>query len=64
MIIEYTYSQEDLRKKCHGCKWLKIYPNDDWYGKCECPYNKVKFRERSITDKKCTWKNADKAEKV
>ena len=56
MIIEYTYSQSDLKKKCFGCEWLKLYPDDDWYGKCECPDNKVKVRERSITSKKCVMK--------
>lgn len=62
MVIEYTYSEHDLKKKCWGCKWLKIREDDDWYGKCECPHNKVKFRERSITEKACSWKNADKSE--
>lgn len=60
MIIEYSWSNQELRqKKCFECKWLKM--QDDWYGKCECPHNKVKFRQRNITDKKCTWKNADKS---
>jgi len=54
MIIEYSWSPQDLKKKCYGCTWLKM--QDDWYGKCECPDNKIKFRERSITDKKCTKK--------
>lgn len=68
MIIEYTYSPEDLKKRCFGCKWLKqnvLNPtstnsNFDWYGLCECPHNKIKNRNRSITDKACSWKNADK----
>lgn len=58
MIIEYTYSQHDLKKKCYGCKWLELY--NDFNGKCICPHNKVKERNRSVTDKACTWKNADK----
>lgn len=62
MIIEYTYSPSDLKKKCYGCKWLKIEDDDWFYGKCECPHNKIKFRNRQITDKACVWKNADKAE--
>lgn len=64
MIIEYTYSPQDLKKKCYGCKWLKIYEDDDWYGKCECDFNKVGFRERSITAKACSCKNADKAKGI
>ena len=58
MIIEYTYSPSDLKKKCHNCKWLKL-DEDEWYGICKCPHNKVKFRNRKITDKACTWKNAE-----
>jgi hypothetical protein len=58
MIIEYTYAQNDLNKRCYQCKWLTMI--DDWAGHCDCPYNKVKFRDRQITDRKCTWKNADK----
>ena len=60
MIIEYTWSPQDLKKKCYGCKWLKVYEDDDWYGKCTCTFNKVKVRERKITNKACTCKNADK----
>ena len=48
MIIEYTYSPQDLKKKCFGCKWL-TYEEDAWdnfSGLCECPHNKVKFRNR------------------
>lgn len=59
MIIEYRYSEHDLNKKCYQCKWLNMY--DDINGKCICPHNMVKFRDRSIFTKKCTWKNADKA---
>jgi hypothetical protein len=55
MIIEFTYNQNKI---CNGCKWLKL--KDDWYGKCECPHNKVKERNRHVTDHKCSWKNADK----
>lgn len=57
MIIEYTYSQQDLKKKCYGCKWLKLY--DDFNGKCICEFNKVKFRDRSLTTRGCSFKNAD-----
>jgi hypothetical protein len=58
MLIEYTYSSQDLNKKCYECKWLRMI--DEWSGFCEYPHNKVKFRNRQITDKACTWKNADK----
>lgn len=29
---------------------------DDWYGRCICTDNKVKFRNRKINDKACVWK--------
>jgi hypothetical protein len=58
MIIEYTYSPFDLRKRCYGCKWLDLM--DNWNGKCKCEFNRVKIRERSITDKSCSCKNADR----
>ena len=29
---------------------------DDWYGKCVCTENKVKFRNRKINDKACVCK--------
>lgn len=57
MIIEYTYSQHDLKKKCYGCKWLKL-DSDKWNGECICESNSVKKRHRYITDKACSWKNA------
>jgi hypothetical protein len=57
-IIEYTIN---TRNKCYGCKWLKLNEDDMWQGHCECPHNKIKNRDRYVTDKKCTWKNADKA---
>jgi hypothetical protein len=58
MIIEYSWSDQELRrKKCYGCTWLRMI--DDWYGVCGCQQNKVKFRERKITDKKCTYKSYD-----
>jgi hypothetical protein len=59
MIIEYTYSQNDLNKRCYGCKWLELY--DDFNGKCKCEFNKVKFRDRSIMENKCSCKNADRS---
>lgn len=59
MIIEYTWSQQDLKKKCYGCKWLKLDEGDDWYGKCKCTFNKVKIRSRKITDKACKFKNCN-----
>lgn len=54
MIIEYTYSQRDLQKKCYNCMFLEM--EDDWYGKCVCTENKVKFRNRKINDKACVCK--------
>jgi hypothetical protein len=62
MIIEYTYSPNDLKKKCYGCSWLEFQDPDEWYyGRCKCPHNKIKFRERQINSKACVWKNADKS---
>lgn len=58
MIIEYKYTEHDLRNRCYKCKWLKM--EHEWSGYCECPHNKVKERHRSITTRKCSWKNADK----
>jgi hypothetical protein len=63
MIVEYAYDEHTLRKtRCYKCKWLNL-DKDEWMGNCICPHNKVKERRRSITDKKCTWKNADKVGK-
>ena len=57
MIIEYTWSKYDLKKdRCFGCDWLKMNDYDGWTGYCECPHNKVKIRNRQITNKKCTQK--------
>lgn len=58
MIIEYTYSPQDLKKKCYGCKWLSI-PENQLIGDCTCLYNKIKNRQREETDRACNWKNAD-----
>jgi hypothetical protein len=58
MIIEYTYSPSDLKKKCYGCKWLSISENE-FIGTCTCPYNSIKNRQRELTQKACSWKNAD-----
>jgi len=67
MIIEYTYSQRDLRKKCYGCKYFifdkESYDSDElsWYsGKCICETNKIKNRERTIMDKACSSKESFK----
>ncbi len=56
MIIEYTYSEHDLMKRCYGCIWLEM-SNDIGYGDCKCPHNKVKNRYRSVLDKACTYKS-------
>ena len=57
MKIEYAWSEYELRaKKCYKCKWLKLYEDDEWYGKCTVPetrYNKKLIRERCITSKAC-----------
>lgn len=58
MIVEYIYSEKEMKRKCYGCKWLELDENK-YYGQCKCPYNKVKERTRFITDKRCSWKNAD-----
>lgn len=55
MIVEVTYSQEDLRKRCFECMWLN--KKDDFNGECVCTYNKVKNRYRSVTDRACSYKN-------
>ena len=58
MIVEYLWSESELlHKKCYKCAWLRM--TDDWYGVCECQQNKVKFRNRQTTDKKCTYKSYD-----
>jgi hypothetical protein len=55
MIIEYTYSTYELKKsRCFNCKHLRMI--DNWSGHCECTTNKVKIRNRQITDKKCSSK--------
>ena len=57
MIIESTYSTQELRKKCFNCEYLKIDDESHgWYGICTCDQNKVKHRDRSITDKACVFK--------
>lgn len=63
MIIEYTYSPEDLKKKCYGCYWFKSYDNFGFNGKCDCKENKIKFRDRSVTDRACTFKRTQPPEK-
>jgi len=55
MIVEYTWSEHELKcKKCYKCKFLQM--QDAWDGKCVCETNKVKIKQRSITDKCCTSK--------
>jgi hypothetical protein len=56
MIVEYTYSEWDLRKQCHQCHWLEM--KDNFFGECKCPFNKVKDRQRCVTDRACSSKNA------
>ena len=56
MIIESTYSKKELRKKCFNCEYLKIDEPHGWYGICTCEENKIKHRDRSITDRACVFK--------
>lgn len=55
MIVEYTWSFDELRrKKCWGCQHLRLY--DGWNGKCTVPetqYNKRLLRERDVRSKAC-----------
>jgi hypothetical protein len=53
MIVEHTY---DNRKICYGCKFLKLENSTELTGLCTCPDNKIRVRNRSITDKKCAFK--------
>jgi len=59
MIVEYTYSESDLRKRCFGCVYLKM--KDDWYGFCENQNTKVKSKYRIVTGKSCVWKKEQEA---
>ena len=58
MIVEYSWSFEELRqKKCWGCKHLELY--DGWNGKCtvaEDRYNKKLIRDRDVKSKACSRK--------
>lgn len=56
MIIEFTYNNKNI---CNECNWLNL-DKDGWTGICTCPYSKVRNKYRHITDKKCSWKNANK----
>lgn len=57
MITESIYSKQELRKKCFNCEHLKIDDESHgWYGICTCEENKVKHRDRSITDRACVFK--------
>jgi hypothetical protein len=55
MIVEYTYSQSDLGKRCFECCWLER--QDDFNGECLCPHNKIRNHFRNVTDKACSYKN-------
>jgi len=56
MIIEYTYSEQDLKKRCYKCMHLETQSDLDLIGTCACPDNKIKNRQRGITDRACTHK--------
>lgn len=43
---------------CKNCMWLDLDENKV-EGYCECPHNEIEYRWRFISDKKCSWKNAD-----
>lgn len=55
MIIEYSYSEYDLIKKCYNCDHLKL-DSSRLYGNCMCDKNKIKNRFRCVTDKACSFK--------
>ena len=51
-----------MKKKCFGCKWLCMNKDDCgkedlFFGKCICEFNKIKNRDRCVTDKACKCKN-------
>lgn len=56
MFVETVihYSQKDIAKRCWGCRYLKMY--DEFSGICECAENRVKIRDRCITNKACSFK--------
>lgn len=57
MTVEVTYNAKELQKKCFNCEYLKIDEESHGCdGTCICKENKVKYRNRSITDKACVFK--------
>ena len=58
MIIEYTYSTKDLKKRCYQCMYLQM--QDEWFGRCICETNKIKIRNREITDKACVHRKVER----
>ena len=52
MIVEHTY---DNRKICYGCTWL-VLDKDGMSGRCECKDNRIRERQRHITDRRCVLK--------
>ena len=57
MVVEVTYGAKELRKKCFNCEYLKIEEaSHGWDGVCMCEENKVKHRDRLITDRACVFK--------
>jgi hypothetical protein len=56
MITEITYSSSDLRKRCYNCFYLQLIENNDIIGECKCRDNKIKYRNRTVLDRKCLWK--------
>ncbi len=56
MIAEHTY---DTKKICYGCEHLRLDSSSYWSGVCECTENRVKNRNRHVTDRKCAFKRMD-----
>ncbi len=52
MIYEVITS--DFRFKCGDCRYFITDNHID--GDCNCPFNKIKNRQRSYNSKSCSWK--------
>jgi hypothetical protein len=54
MIGEFTYSAQDLKKRCFNCLFLA--KANDFDGLCECPQSRCFGKERCVTDRACVCK--------
>jgi hypothetical protein len=52
-VTEFTYNN---KKICNQCIYLQLDEGSIWEGTCICKTNKVKQRERHVTDKACSYK--------